>query len=197
MCHSTLKEFRIFIKVFLFSVLQVDLNNFLCFQSRYVKFQFKCEFHLCEAVCQNNNKIKIVAATCFPALIGVFKNISSMNLPMWDQLRQVWMWGTVPERKFDPQESQFPFQLCTYGGKKDLQFVEACCCTNLVNSAIWMRIQSLAYVLRGGKRCRPVGKHMVQSTVFALPPVLKTQSDICNMNQEVRRALDFTVLQFH
>jgi len=33
---------------------------------------------------------------------------------------------------------------------------------------------------------RPVGKHMVQSTLFALPPVLRTESGICSRNQDVR-----------
>lgn len=55
-CHSMSE---IFIKVSLFTMLQGDLSHLLWFQSRYMKSQFKCEFHLCmfaRIISEYNNK---------------------------------------------------------------------------------------------------------------------------------------------
>lgn len=100
------------------------------------------------------------------------------------------MLETVPGRTSDSKESQFPVQPSMYGEKKGWQLVNACCHILLINSAIWGRMKSQTYAFTG--KCfwveqgvRPVGKHMVQSTVFVLPPVFVTQPDICNMIQEV------------
>lgn len=100
------------------------------------------------------------------------------------------MLGTVPEGKYDSQE------------KKGWQLEKAYCHILLINSAIWRRMKSQTYALTGKRLwveqgVRPVGKHMVQSTLFALPPVFRTEFGICNMNRDIRRALDVRKLPFH